>query len=49
MSVWQAKKFGLKNFSILCSHVLVPPAMEAICRHPKITCKRFLPRVMSAR
>jgi hydrogenase expression/formation protein HypD len=30
MSVWQAKQIGLKNFSILCSHVLVPPAMEAI-------------------
>lgn len=30
MSVWQAKKLGLKNYSILCSHVLVPPAMEAI-------------------
>jgi hydrogenase expression/formation protein HypD len=30
MSVWQAKKLGLKNFSILCSHVLVPPAMEAL-------------------
>ena len=30
MSVWQAKQLGLKNFSILCSHVLVPPAMEAI-------------------
>ncbi|MEK6756097.1 MAG: hydrogenase formation protein HypD, partial [Bacteroidota bacterium] len=25
MSLWQAKKLGLKNFSILCSHVLVPP------------------------
>jgi hydrogenase expression/formation protein HypD len=30
MSVWQAKKLGLKNYSILCSHVLVPPAMEAL-------------------
>jgi len=30
LSVWQAKQLGLKNFSILCSHVLVPPAMEAI-------------------
>jgi hydrogenase expression/formation protein HypD len=30
MAVWQAKKIGLKNFFILCSHVLVPPAMEAI-------------------
>lgn len=30
MSVWQAHQQGLKNFSLLCSHVLVPPAMEAI-------------------
>jgi len=30
MSVSQAKKLGLKNYSILCSHVLVPPAMEAL-------------------
>ena len=30
MAVWQAKKAGVKNFSLLVSHVLVPPAMEAI-------------------
>lgn len=30
MAVWQAHKKKLKNFSILCSHVLVPPAMEAL-------------------
>lgn len=30
MAVVQAKKMGLKNFSILCSHVLVPPAIEAL-------------------
>jgi len=30
MAVWQAKRLGLKNFSILCSHVRVPPAMEAL-------------------
>jgi hydrogenase expression/formation protein HypD len=30
MAVWQARQLGLTNFSILCSHVLVPPAMEAI-------------------
>jgi hydrogenase expression/formation protein HypD len=29
-SVVQAARLGVKNFSILCSHVLVPPAMEAI-------------------
>jgi len=30
MAVYQAKALGIKNFSILVSHVLVPPAMEAI-------------------
>lgn len=30
MAVYQAKELGLKNFSILVSHVLVAPAMEAI-------------------
>ena len=34
MAVWQAKNLGLKNFSILCSHVLVPPAMEALLSSP---------------
>ncbi|MGH7884539.1 MAG: hydrogenase formation protein HypD, partial [Thermodesulfobacteriota bacterium] len=28
--VWQANKMGIKNFSILVSHVIVPPAMSAI-------------------
>lgn len=30
LSVIQAHKTGLKNYSILASHVLVPPAMEAL-------------------
>ena len=30
MAVWEAKQKGLENFSMLVSHVLVPPAMEAI-------------------
>ncbi|MFI5144125.1 MAG: hydrogenase formation protein HypD [Ignavibacteria bacterium] len=30
MAVYQAKKQNINNFSILVSHVLVPPAMEAI-------------------
>ena len=30
MAVWQAHQLGLDNFSMLVSHVLVPPAMEAI-------------------
>lgn len=28
MAAYQAKKHGLKNFSLLASHVLVPPALE---------------------
>jgi hydrogenase expression/formation protein HypD len=30
MAVKQAHRLGLQNFSILCSHVLVPPAIKAI-------------------
>ncbi len=30
MSVWQAHAQGLQNFSVLVSHVLVPPAMKGI-------------------
>lgn len=30
MAVWQAAKLGLGNFSVLVSHVLVPPAMRAL-------------------
>jgi hydrogenase expression/formation protein HypD len=30
MAVWQARQMGLRNFSILSAHVLVPPAIEAI-------------------
>ncbi len=42
MAVWQAKRFGLDNFSILTSHVLVPPAMEAILASPDCRVKAFL-------
>jgi hydrogenase expression/formation protein HypD len=34
MAVWQAAREKLANFSILTSHVLVPPAMEAILSAP---------------
>jgi len=30
MAVYQARREGLRNFSLLVSHVLVPPALEAI-------------------
>jgi hydrogenase expression/formation protein HypD len=42
MSVWQARKLGLKNFSILCSQVLVPPAMEALLSSPSAVIQGFL-------
>ena len=42
MAVFQAKRLGLTNFSILCSHVLVPPAMEAILSSPASLVQGFL-------
>jgi hydrogenase expression/formation protein HypD len=42
MAVWQAKQLGLRNFSVLCSHVLVPPAMEAILGAPDNSVQAFL-------
>lgn len=42
MAVWRAKQLGLDNFSILCSHVLVPPAMEAILGSPLNLVQGFL-------
>lgn len=42
MSVWLAKKRGLKNFSILVSHVLVPPSMTAILQSPGNRVQGFL-------
>ena len=42
MAVYQASKLGLENFSILCSHVLVPPAMEAILSSPENRVQGFL-------
>jgi hydrogenase expression/formation protein HypD len=42
MSVVQAKVLKLTNFSILVSHVLVPPAMEAILSSPDNRVRGFL-------
>lgn len=42
MAVQQAKRLGLPNFSILCSHVLVPPAIEAILSSPDNRVQGFL-------
>lgn len=42
MAVHQAKQLGLDNFSMLVSHVLVPPAMEAILGSPTNRVQGFL-------
>ncbi len=42
MAVWQAKELGVKNFSILSSHVLVPPAMVAILSSQSNRVQAFL-------
>ena len=42
MSVWQAKQLGLKNYSMLVSHVRVPPAMRAILSSPYNQVQAFL-------
>jgi hydrogenase expression/formation protein HypD len=42
MSVHLAKRRGLKNFSLLVSHVLVPPAIEAIMSSPGNQVQAFL-------
>ncbi len=42
MAVYQAYEQGIKNFSILVSHVLVPPAIEAILSSPGNLVQGFL-------
>lgn len=42
LAVRQARALGVKNFSILCSHVLVPPAMEAVLAAPDNRVQGFL-------
>lgn len=42
MAVVQAKRLGLTNFSMLVSHVLVPPAIEAIMSSPSNRVQGFL-------
>jgi hydrogenase expression/formation protein HypD len=42
MSVVQARKLGLTNFSILVSHVRVPPAISAILSSPTNRVQAFL-------
>jgi hydrogenase expression/formation protein HypD len=42
MTVHQARKQGITNFSMLVSHVLVPPAIEAIMTSPDCRVQGFL-------
>lgn len=42
MTVHQARKLGIDNFSLLVSHVLVPPAIEAIMQSPDCRVQGFL-------
>jgi hydrogenase expression/formation protein HypD len=42
MAVFQAAQKGLKNYSMLISHVLVPPAMEALLSSPNCRVQGFL-------
>jgi hydrogenase expression/formation protein HypD len=42
MAVYQAARRGLRNFSLLISHVLVPPAIEAILSSPACRVQAFL-------
>ena len=42
MTVYQAKKLGIDNFSLLVSHVRVPPAIEAIMTSPTCRVQAFL-------
>ena len=42
MAVYQAAQKGMKNFSMLISHVLVPPAIEALMSSPNCRVQAFL-------
>ncbi len=42
MAAWQADHEGIENFSLLVSHVLVPPAMEALLSSDNCVVQGFL-------
>jgi hydrogenase expression/formation protein HypD len=42
MAVWRARELGVKNFSVLVSHVTVPPAMVALLEAPDNRVQAFL-------
>jgi hydrogenase expression/formation protein HypD len=42
MAVWQAEREGIRNFSVLVAHVLVPPALEAVLSSPDCRVNAFI-------
>lgn len=42
MAVWRARELGVPNFSVLVSHVTVPPAISAIMQSPDNRVQGFL-------
>ena len=42
MAAWMAKRQGLRNFSMLASHVLVPPAIRALLTSPENRVQGFI-------
>jgi hydrogenase expression/formation protein HypD len=42
MAVWRARELGIRNFTVLVSHVTVPPAMTAILDSPANRVQAFL-------
>jgi hydrogenase expression/formation protein HypD len=42
MTVHQARRLGIRNFSLLVSHVRVPPAIEALMQSPDCRVQAFL-------
>lgn len=42
LAVWQARRRGLANFSMLVSHVIVPPVLTAILQSPGNRVQAFL-------
>lgn len=42
MSVWQARRQGISNFSLLVSHVLVPPSIASILQSPQNRVQGFI-------
>jgi len=43
LAIRQAQSEGLRNFSVLCSHVLTPPAITHILRSPEVHDHRTVP------